>query len=296
MQHAAPGNGPAWQSHRMSSVLRIACVVVMAWLGWAALLYASQRGLVFPGAQLRAPPGTDPTGAERITVHPDGGRLDAFLLRAAGQARAPAILFAHGNAEFAVQNIRAFAPWRDAGLHVLLVEYPGYDGAPGAPSQASIDARWLAAFDWLAAQPFVDPARIVGFGRSLGSGPTAALAARRPLAAVVLQSAYADTRWFAHDRLLPGFLVRDRWDNLSALRAYGGPVFAAHGRHDRVVPPRHAEALATLPNVRMAWFDCGHNDCPWFDAAYRAQVLGFLAFEGVIVPPARTPAPSLSRR
>lgn len=179
---------------------------------------------------------------------------------------------------------------------MLLVEYPGYDGVPGAPSQASIDARWLDAFDWLAAQPFVDPARIVGFGRSLGSGPTAALAARRPLAAVVLQSAYADTRWFAHDRLLPGFLVRDRWDNLGALRAYGGPVLAAHGRHDRVVPPRHAEALATLPNVRMAWFDCGHNDCPWFDAAYRAQVLEFLAIEGVMDPPARTPATSLSRR
>lgn len=79
MQHPAADDGPAWQSRRMSSVLRIACVVVMAWLGWAALMFTSQRGLVFPGAQLRAPAGTAPTGAERITVHAGAGRVDAFL-------------------------------------------------------------------------------------------------------------------------------------------------------------------------------------------------------------------------
>jgi predicted esterase len=108
------------------------------------------------------------------------------------------------------------------------------------------------------------------------------LASKRPLAAVVLQSAYASTDRFAHERLLPGFLVRDRWDNLCALRAYGGPVFASHGRRDEVIRPGHGAAIAALPKVRSEWLDCGHNDCPYFDSAYRERVFAFLADVGVI--------------
>ena len=167
------------------------------------------------------------------------------------------------------------------GFNVLLVEYPGYSGSAGQPTQASLDATWNIAFDWLLKRPDVDPERIVAMGRSVGSGVTCALAASRPLAAVVLQSAFSSTTAFAHERWLPGFLVRDRWDNLAALRAYGGPVFATQGHHDEVIPVRHGERISELPNVEFAWQDCGHNDCPLFDEAYRAQVLEFLARHGI---------------
>jgi pimeloyl-ACP methyl ester carboxylesterase len=163
-----------------------------------------------------------------------------------------------------------------------MVESPGYDDAPGAPSQPAIDALWLAAHDWLAAQPGVAPDRIVGMGRSLGSGPTSALAARRPLAAVVLQSGFASTMRFAQARGVPGALVRDRWDNVQALADFGGPVFASHGRFDDAIPPSHAEALRSLTNVQLEWLDCGHNDCPLDSAAYRTRVLAFLATAGVV--------------
>jgi fermentation-respiration switch protein FrsA (DUF1100 family) len=164
---------------------------------------------------------------------------------------------------------------------VLLVEYPGYGRSPGEPSQAAIDALFVSAWDHLAATPGVDAARIVGFGRSLGSGPIAALATRRLLAAVVLQSPYASTAMFAHARGLPGFLVRDRWDNVAALAAWGGPVYASQGRHDEVIPPVHGERLAALPNVRFKWQDCGHNDCPLRESTYLDGVAAFLRELGV---------------
>ncbi|MCE3002541.1 MAG: hypothetical protein LW860_07555 [Xanthomonadaceae bacterium] len=263
-------------------LLRIILVCAIAWLAWATLLFVPQRALMYPGANLRAPAIALPPAAERIVLQSSGMPGHAILLRADTTGRSPAILFAHGNAEFAAQNAAAFQPWADAGLHVLLVEYPGYDGAAGAPTQASIDALWITAYDWLASRSDVDPRRIIGFGRSLGSGPTSMLSSRRPLAAVVLQSPFASTARFAHERGLPGFLVRDRWDNAAALRSFGGPVFVSHGRHDTIIRPSHAVAIAGAPNVELEWLECGHNDCPWFETAYRDRVLGFLAAKGVL--------------
>lgn len=263
----------------MPGPLRLLLLAVLAWLIYAGLMYATQRSLVFAGAGWPAPP--PPAGVSRIELVAGTARCEGLWLPAAVDGPAPAIVFAHGNAEIADHAVAEFWYWQRAGFHVLLVEYPGYGRCPGAPSQAAIDALFVAAFDWLAADPRVDPARIVGFGRSLGSGPIAALAAARPLAAVVLQSGFARTAMFAHARGLPGFLVRDRWDNLARLRAWGGPVHAAQGRHDDVIPPAHGARLAALPKVRFVWLDCGHNDCPFHDPAWLDGVAAFLGAHGI---------------
>lgn len=268
-------------------MLRLAAVVVivaLVYLAYAALLFFSQRSMAFPTGLIPGPGDTAlPPQAERVALTLPFGVVDAVLLHATAPdgSRSPAILFAHGNAELIEYNFEPFEPWRDAGFHVLLVEYPGYGRSAGSPSQATIDASWLVAFDWLAAREEVDPAGIVVLGRSLGSGPSLAVAAARPVAAVVLQSGFASTTQFAHERWLPGFLVRDRWDNLAAIRRFGGPVLAAQGRHDEVIPARHGERIAALPNVRFDWYDCGHNDCPYFGDAYRERVLAFLAAQGI---------------
>lgn len=260
-------------------VLRVAFLVLLIYVSYGALLFLSQRKLTFPGAAF-PPPSIQglPPGAERFLLDlPFGGVEAIFLPRAGGNLSAPTILFGHGNAELIEYNVEEFAPWCEAGFNVLLVEYPGYGRSAGSPTQRTLDATWHAAFDWLLLRPEVDRRHIVAMGRSVGSGPTAALAASRPVAAVVLQSAFSATVDFAHERWLPGFLVRDRWDNLAALRAFGGPVLATQGRYDEVIPIRHGERLAMLPNVEFVWMECGHNDCPLFDDSYRAKVLAFLA-------------------
>jgi pimeloyl-ACP methyl ester carboxylesterase len=263
----------------MPGPLRLLLLAALAWLIYAALLYATQRSLVFAGAGWPGPPA--PAGVARVDLVAGEARSEALWLPAAVTGPAPAIVFAHGNAELVDHAVAEFAYWQRVGYHVLLVEYPGYGRSPGEPSQAAIDALFVAAWDHLAATPGVDAARIVGFGRSLGSGPIAALATRRPLAAVVLQSPYASTAMFAHARGLPGFLVRDRWDNVAALAAWGGPVYASQGRHDEVIPPVHGERLAALPNVRFGWQDCGHNDCPLRESTYLDGVAAFLRELGV---------------
>ena len=256
-------------------------VAVLALALWWVLAFLLQRTVLFPPG--RSPPrdvDLARLGGERVWLDADGSRAEAWLLPArAGAPRRPLLLFAHGNGELIDDWRDAFEPARERGASVLLVEYPGYGRSGGAPSESSIRAAMRAAWDHAASQERVDRARIVGWGRSLGGGAVCALAEERPLAALVLESTFTSVRDMARRFLVPGFLVRDPFDNLSLVRRFEGPLLLLHGERDEVVAVDHARALAAAaPRAELHLLPCGHNDCPrpW------SQVLGFLAVHGLL--------------
>ena len=196
---------------------------------------------------------------------------------ASAKKPAGAVIFAHGNAELIDYWPTLLQPYRDMNLAVLLVEYRGYGRSAGSPTQQGIVADFVQGYDWLAAREQIDADRIVGHGRSLGAGVVCALSRERPLAALVLQSGFASAGAMAWRAAHPGFLMRDPYDNLAALRAFDGPVLIMHGRHDRIVPPRHADRLhAASPNSRLVYFNSGHNDFPITSTKYWDAVGAFL--------------------
>lgn len=200
-------------------------------------------------------------GEESASGDPSGGGRGAS--DEATAEGAPAILFAHGNAEIARDWTGAYRSFARRGIAVLLVEYPGYGASGGAPGQTSITRTMVAAYDRLAAFEEVDPDRIVGVGRSIGGGAVCRLAGRRRLAGIVLQSTFTSARAFAWKMLVPPFLVRDPFDNRTALRAFDGPVLIVHGERDRLVPFAHAERLLeAASDAHLVRWSCGHNDCP----------------------------------
>ena len=130
------------------------------------------------------------------------------------------------------------------GWSVLLLEYPGYGGSPGTPSESSIRAAALAVFDWAAADPRVDADRIVAYGRSIGGGAAVQIATARPVAALILESSFTSTRPLAARYGIPGWLVRDVFDNLEALAGYRRPLLVIHGSDDQLIPVSEGRALA----------------------------------------------------
>lgn len=198
-----------------------------------------------------------------------------------GNARAPVLVFFHGNGELIDFLSYEFQAPRQWGMGILLVEYPGYGRSAGSPSQASVTAAALAAHDWLSLQPSVDAARVVAYGRSLGGGAAAILAARRGAAALVLESTFTSVKSFAHRFWMPEFAILDPFDNLSAVQTYTGPVLVLHGEQDDLIPPAHAKSLARA-NTRseLHMLACGHNDCdrPW------SLIRKFLAANAIVSP------------
>jgi len=250
-----------------------------ALLLWWGFLWTVQRRLLFP-APLSAGAAAMPRDAEAVWLGGADGKSEAWLLRPDGGAGpAPLVIFTHGNGELIDYWPDAFAEARRQGVAVLLVEYPGYGRSGGAPGEASIREAVLAAYDWAVRQPGIDSSRVIAHGRSLGGGAAAILAAERPVAALVLESSFSSVRAFARGFGAPGFLVRDPFDTRTRLATISAPVLLLHGRHDEVIPTRHADALkAARPEAQLEWMDCGHNDCPpsW------PRVARFLSAHGII--------------
>jgi hypothetical protein len=257
--------------------------------GLAAFAWTAQRSLMYPR---RPAPDFDARKAVpglRTLSLPSRDAVDAWYLPPRGSTRAglegravpsPTLVFAHGNGELIDDWVLDFQTPLEWGVGVLLVEYPGYGRSPGAPSETSITRAFLEAYDALVALPDVDPDAVVGYGRSLGGGAICRLAARRRLAALILESTFTGVRPLARRMGVPGFLVRDPFENLPVVASFAGPIQLVHGRRDALIPFDHARALAAAArDARLVAFPCGHNDCPRPWEAVRAflQETGILA-------------------
>ena len=276
----------------MTRLLSMAGILVAGWMLYALVLFVGQRALMYPAPRPSGAPA--PRGVARVMLPITGATIEAWLLRPTrpGSEPAPLLIFTHGNAELIDYWATEFDDMRAAGYAVLLVEYPGYGRSTGSPSEQSITDGALAAYDWVKVLPGIDSTRVIAYGRSLGGGAACALAARRPLAGLVLESSFASVRALAPRMGLPGALVRDPFDNLAALAAYRGPTLVMHGDRDTTIPPDHARQLAAaVPGAQLELLQCGHNDC----RGTFALALAFLQLREATAPRLSNRAPARQR-
>jgi fermentation-respiration switch protein FrsA (DUF1100 family) len=210
----------------------------------------------------------------------DGTKLHGWFVPHPNPKRA--ILYCHGNGEHIAFNAELAAHLRDK-LHasVFLFDYRGYGRSEGRPNEAGCIADGRAAQQWLAKQMGIKPSDIVLMGRSLGGGVAVALAAENGAAALVLENTFPTMPDVAavHYPWLPVRWVMDnRYDSLTRIKKYRGPLIQAHGADDTIVPMRLARRLFEVaPSSTKKWVefpDCDHNsECP---AGYYDTLATFL--------------------
>ena len=183
-------------ARRRHLVLRGLLVVVLLIGTVMGILWAVQRQLIyFPEAAQVPPAGEVVPGARDVTLRTDDGlELGAWFFPARND-RSPhtpmAVLVAPGNGGNRVGRAGLAEELSDRGLAVLLMDYRGYGGNPGSPTEEGLAADALAAAEALEALGY-PPERTIYFGESLGTGVVAALHVRRPPAGMVLRSPFTE--------------------------------------------------------------------------------------------------------
>jgi hypothetical protein len=222
--------------------------------------YAFQRELLYdPGHDARRLTlKGEPVQAVRLKTA-DHERLTGWHLPPVGDR--PVMLFLNGRVGgLAIQAGR----WRRIarqGVGFLAINYRGYGGSSGRPTEHGLNLDARAAHAWLSRR--FPPERIVIHGYSLGSGVAVRLAADHAARALVLEAPFTALDEVVDEKAmgLPvGLLLRDRYRSRDWIGRVTAPVLIVHGDKDSVVPFEEGRALFALAHEPKAFVRIAGGD------------------------------------
>lgn len=260
------------------AAVRVAAVLAGVVILLLGLVWGFQRSLIYlpdtsaaPPAATAFPQGQAPPPRD-LTLHTDDGlELKAWFVPAADEAdRGVTVLAAPGNAGHRESRVPFADALREAGFSVLLVDYRGYGGNPGRPTEEGLALDARAAVQALQDELGVAPERTLYFGESLGTGVVVELAQAHPPAGLVLRSPFPDLAEVGarHYPFLPVHtLLWDRYPTLERIAGTDVPTTVIYGESDSIIPPELSRAVAgnaaeLYEEVEIPGAD--HNDTAMF--------------------------------
>jgi fermentation-respiration switch protein FrsA (DUF1100 family) len=238
-------------------------VLLVGYVGAVAVLYVVQRALMYFPDTERTPPAAAglPAAQEILLDTADGERLIAWHVPPRGDR--PVVLYLHGNGGALSHRAERFRALTADGTGLVAVDYRGYGGSSGRPTEAglSIDAETAYAF---AAARYL-AASIAVWGESLGTGVAVALAAERPIGRLVLEAPFTSAVDLAARRypFVPvRWLMKDQFRSDLHIAAVAAPLLVLHGARDTIVPIEFGERLFALAHEpkRFVRFPGGEHE------------------------------------
>jgi uncharacterized protein len=230
-----------------------------------SVLWSLQRRMIyFPD---RVAPPQPPAGVRDVELTTsDGLRLAAWLAAPTATDAHIAVLVAPGNAGNRRDRLPLASAFAREGHTVLLLDYRGYGGNPGSPSEAGLARDVRAAWAYLTGPASFPAGRVVLFGESLGAAVVSELATEVAPAGLVLRSPFESLAAVGreHYPLLPvALLLRDRFPVAEDVGRVTAPTTVVYGTADSIVPPGHSRtvfARAANPVRALAVDGADHND------------------------------------
>lgn len=255
----------------MLFVLYALILLLAAYAAVLCRLYLNQHRLVFkPTAD--SPFWYDHKPFRQFIYEIPGGLRERGLWHPA-QAGMPTIIYFHGNTGHMGGRLAKAEKLLALGYGVVLVEYRGYGGNPGIPSESNLmeDARAAIKVMHKKGVAYKD---MVLYGESLGTGVATQMATEMPKAkALILEAPYTSVVDVAAHRYwyLPlRRLVRDRFENDAKIGAVNMPVLIMHGNQDITIPIAFGKKLFSMVTaVKKEFYEIdggGHSNLYDFSA------------------------------
>ena len=256
--------GPGVENGAVSRGITIAVLAVVALI---AFLWVAQRRMIYFPTQNVSRLADLSLSAEEVSfITEDGLTLTAWFLPADSEDPLGTVLVFNGNAGNRSHRLPLGEALARAGYSVLLVDYRGYGGNPGGPTEEGLAADARGALAYLRSRADVDSGRIVYFGESLGAGVAVRLAAAQPPAALIMRSPFTSLADIAsvHYPVIPvSLLLQDRYESIDIIGGIEAPLLVIAGSADRIVPSEQSTRLfdaANEPKRLVVVENAGHND------------------------------------
>ncbi|WP_374565421.1 alpha/beta hydrolase [Ideonella sp.] len=252
----------------LAALAVVPLLLYLAALTW--LWFRQERLLFHPDPwPSQDPPALAAPDVHTVWVDVPGARLHALHLQQPG-ARG-LVFFLHGNGGNLASWFVNTDFYRRAGYDLFMLDYRGYGRSSGQiASEAQLMDDVRAAWRQVSAQYTGRP--VVVYGRSLGTGLAAQLAAEVDPALTVLVSPYRSMAALAgeHYPMVPAAVLRYPLRTDEVVARIRGPVWLVHGERDNLIPLAHSEALRAAAGAQHAHLlrlpEAGHNDVHEFPA------------------------------
>ena len=251
-------------------------VVLVGYIGAAAVLYFKQRAILFPIPTV-ARTGPDaaglPEAEEHVLETADGEHVIVWHVPARPGHRV--VLYFPGNGDFLAGSVGRFKDIISDGTGLVALSYRGYAGSSGRPSEQGLLLD--AAATYLFAASHYEDGRMVAWGFSLGSGVAVALAADHPLGGLILEAPYtsiADIAAAAFPLVPVRVLLKDPFPSDQRIAGVTAPLLVMHGTQDATIPIRFGErlfALAREPKQFVRFAGGSHDNLDSFGATETAR-------------------------
>ncbi len=217
-------------------LIALAVAIPVMYLAASIILFFTQRSLIYF-------PTPESKHSSTISIESEGETL-RILTRPADSTHA--IILFGGNAEDVSHYLGSFAAALP-GQNLFLVNYRGYGGSTGDPSEAALFADALAVYDHV--QKEFESITVVG--RSLGSGVAVYLASVRKVDRLILITPYDSIENVAktHFPIFPvGLILQDKFDSASRVKDVTAKTLILIAENDRVIPRESTDDLVqTFP-------------------------------------------------
>ncbi len=249
---------------RLNPVIRrLLSILAVVYFVSCLVLYVFQRDLLyFPTAEIEHsyPVLSILSGTETLNVI------------ALNKGQSQAMIYFGGNSEQVV--LQADEHIQNFPNHTIyLVNYRGYGGSTGSPSEEGLFQDALNIFDALKSRH----EQISVMGRSLGTGVAVYLAVNRPVDKLILVTPYDSIEAIAQNQY-PVFpvdlLLHDRFDSVNRVAGITSPTLIIVAEQDRIIPRKNTLALihAFSPPLLTvkAFKNAGHNDVSGLPGYHKA--------------------------
>lgn len=267
---------------RKKMVINFILFVALFYLGILALLYFSQRSMMyFPEVSrpdykqsgLVIDPAVKVTTTDHLTI--EGWYFPP-------STKKKVLVYFHGNAFNHAGRLSKVNKYIADGYGVLLAGYRGYGGNPGSPSEQGFYQDARAWMDYLTKTQSIPSKDIIIYGESIGTGVAVQMASEYPdVAGLILEAPYSSTVDVAKARypFIPvSLLMKDQYRSFDKISKIHKPLLIIHGKLDNVINISFSHKLfeaANEPKEFVQIDTAAHNDL--YDHGAPLHVLRFLS-------------------